>query len=90
MCLKRDTSTEAGWADNCDWYVEAARYLRNAGLLQVDLSGFGPINNYTWVTSLFFKRDFDFQPRNPNQPEHVIGGLKKYAAEEDALRRERG
>lgn len=72
--------------DNSDWYVEAARYLRGAGLLQVDMSGFGPINNYTWVTSFFFSRNFAFQSRGHNQPEHVIGGLKKYAAEEEGLR----
>lgn len=40
--------------DNSDWYHEAGARLRTAGFLDVSFSGFGPCNNYTWTTSLFF------------------------------------
>jgi hypothetical protein len=33
-------------------------------MIQVDFFGFGPINDYTWTTSIFFSRDFDFKPIN--------------------------
>ncbi|MEQ8661038.1 MAG: SAM-dependent methyltransferase, partial [Gammaproteobacteria bacterium] len=72
--------------DNSDWFVATARYLREQGFLQVDMHGFGPINNYTWCTSLFFSRDFAWTPRHPQQPAHGIGALPQYAAEEDGLR----
>lgn len=41
--------------DNSDWYTEAPAVLHAEGFLQIDFSGFGPINNYCWTTSLFFK-----------------------------------
>jgi len=40
--------------DNSDWYHEAGARLRTAGFLDISVSGFGPCNNYTWTTSLFF------------------------------------
>jgi len=40
--------------DNSDWYHEAGARLRTAGFLDISFSGFGPCNNYTWTTSLFF------------------------------------
>lgn len=68
--------------DNSDWYVKAAGRLRAFGLLQVDMTGFGPINCYTWTTSFFFHRDFSFRPRGATQPAHGTGSLRQYAAEE--------
>jgi hypothetical protein len=40
--------------DNSDWYHEAAARIREKGFHEVSLSGFGPVNDYTWTTSLFF------------------------------------
>jgi hypothetical protein len=42
--------------DNADWYPEVASELREADLLEVDFHGQGPVNFYTWTTSLFFHR----------------------------------
>jgi hypothetical protein len=40
--------------DNSDWYPKTVEYLwASLGWLQVDFHGFGPINNYTWTTSIF-------------------------------------
>jgi hypothetical protein len=38
--------------DNSDWYTDVAEFLRAREFLQVDFSGFGPINHYCWTTSL--------------------------------------
>lgn len=55
--------------DNSDWYWEAGRYIRDQGFLEVSFSGFGPINDYTSTTSLFFPgrptSQRNFQPPRP-------------------------
>lgn len=75
--------------DNSDWHPETARYLREKhDFLQVDFHGFGPINNYTWTTSLFFSRSFRCCPSGGRLPGFSIGALKQLA--EDQLPRLRG
>ncbi|MDG1097680.1 MAG: hypothetical protein P8N23_08815 [Methylophilaceae bacterium] len=55
--------------DNSDWYKNSAEYLRRElDLIEIDFHGFGPINNYTWTTSVFFSRNFKFKPINNLQP----------------------
>jgi hypothetical protein len=62
--------------DNSDWFNNCADYLREElNLIQVDFSGFGPINGYTWTTSLFLTRDFNFKVINNKQPQMPIGGI---------------
>ena len=61
--------------DNADWFPNSAKTLREAGLLQVDMHGFGPINDYTWTTSFFFSRDCHLEPLGGLQPHPPIGGL---------------
>lgn len=40
--------------DNSDWYPETVSMLRQSlGWVQADFHGFGPINNYTWTTTMF-------------------------------------
>jgi len=40
--------------DNSDWYPKSVRFLQEQlGWMQTDFHGFGPINNYTWTTSIF-------------------------------------
>lgn len=40
--------------DNSDWYPLAIKNLREKlQWIQLDFHGFGPINNYTWTTSVF-------------------------------------
>lgn len=65
--------------DNADWYPGGAAVLREAGLLQVDMTGFGPVNGYTWTTSLFFHRDFAFPTREKVQPRPGIGSNPQVA-----------
>ena len=47
--------------DNSERYFKIAKMLRKCNLIQVDFNGFGPINNYTWTTSLFLSRNFNFR-----------------------------
>ena len=61
--------------DNSDWYADLAAYLRSTSLLQIDFSGFGPVNDYAWTTSIFFDRNFAIPPRTGRQPIVSRGGL---------------
>lgn len=41
--------------DNSDWYPNTIEFIdNNLGWIRVDFCGFGPINSYTWTTSIFF------------------------------------
>ena len=71
--------------DNSDWYTKAAGALRENDFIQVDMSGFGPINQYTWSTSFFLRRDFSIRSRSLLQPVHGIGALEVFAPEEELL-----
>ena len=61
--------------DNSDWHERSAAALKASGLLQVDMTGLGPINPYTWTTSFFFQREFNFPSRGNRQPQHGRGSL---------------
>lgn len=61
--------------DNADWHITTAQFLRDSGLLEVDFTGFGPINGYAWTTSFFFSRDFSPQPANGHLPCSGIGAV---------------
>lgn len=65
--------------DNSDWWTTSAQLLREFDVIQIDMKGFGPINHYTWTTSLFLHRQFDFSSKSINQPEHGIGSLQYHA-----------
>lgn len=61
--------------DNSDWCQEEASVLKNKlGLIQIDFSGFGPINTWTWTTSIFLHRDFNFATTSGLQPQKPRGG----------------
>ncbi len=64
--------------DNSDWYRETAKYLReNLDMIEVDFHSFGPINDYTWTTSVFLSRNFQFQSNNNVQPHFSISAIKQ-------------
>ncbi len=54
--------------DNSSQYYKTAGFLRDQDLIQVDFSGFGPLCDYTWVTSLFFQRTAKLRSLDENQP----------------------
>jgi hypothetical protein len=59
--------------DNSDWYPNSCRLLRDAGFFQIDFHGFGPVNGYTWTTSLFFRDGIKLK-RIENEV-HPVGGI---------------
>jgi hypothetical protein len=61
--------------DNSDWLPKSTAFLRQTGLLQVDMTGFAPLNANTGTTSFFFDRQFKFGPKSDKQPSHGIGSL---------------
>ncbi|MGB7316259.1 MAG: hypothetical protein WA939_25265 [Nodosilinea sp.] len=62
--------------DNSDWHPNTSAFLRDScNLLEVDMHGFGPVNAYSWTTSLFFHRDFNFPPRESKQPTISKAGI---------------
>lgn len=61
--------------DNSDWHSGAAAVLRGSGLIEVDMTGFGPIAGFTTTTSFFFHREFAFPQRHDRQPVHGTGSL---------------
>jgi len=54
--------------DNSDWLPESSRFLRESGLLEVDMIGFVPACDHVQVTSLFFDRHFEIDPLSDRQP----------------------
>lgn len=68
--------------DNSDWYTKAAQKLRDSGLAQFDFSGFGPVNDYTWSTSIYIRGEFMFKPKFERLPMHGVGALDVFAPEE--------
>lgn len=71
-CLKEDGFIIL---DNSDWRETASAILREADLIEVDFSGFGPINGYTWTTSIYLTRKVKLKPAFERQPINSIGSL---------------
>lgn len=59
--------------DNSDRHPDIAEEFRKRDFIEVDFHGFGPINSYTWTTSIFFSRGCTIQP-TARQPKVPIGG----------------
>lgn len=62
--------------DNSDWFKKTAAYLRDMDLLEVDFHGFGPINSYTWTTSIFFSRNARPRPVDNIQPAYSLAAIR--------------
>lgn len=62
--------------DNCDWFPDDAARLRGAGFIEVDFTGFGPINPYMSTTSLFLSPDFRPRPLDV-MPQTGVAGIRQ-------------
>lgn len=65
-------------SDRCpefEEYSKAAKILKMHDLLQVDFFGYGPLNEYTWCTSLFLSKDLNFKTKSEFQPIKGINNL---------------
>lgn len=61
--------------DNSDWYAELCHWLRDQGLMQIDFHGFGPVNDYTWCTSIFIRQQCVVPHRGGEWAPAVYGNL---------------
>lgn len=59
--------------DNSDWYPEISKRFRESNFIQIDFTGFGPINYFPWTTSIFFSRNVTLEPVG-RMPNYVVGG----------------
>ncbi len=79
MEVEKNLNLESGIVilDNSDWYAETAKFLRDSmNMIQIDFHGFGPINSYTWTTSLFLTRGVMIKPKNKIQPAYSLSALR--------------
>ena len=60
--------------DNSDWHPLSSQKLRESDLIEIDFSGFNPINGYTTTTSLYLSRQVEFKSAHDRQPVAGIGG----------------
>ena len=58
--------------DNSDLWLKSASILRTAGLIQVDFTGFGPLESHAHTTSVFLTRDFNFEALRGYQPHKSV------------------
>jgi hypothetical protein len=72
-----DALREGGFIilDNADWLPESTRFLREQGLLQVDMTGFAPICGHVQTTSIFFDRGFRTEPLRDRLPSPGRGAM---------------
>lgn len=79
-CL--DYEDESGFMvilDNSDWHTNTTKYIRDTlDLIEFDFHGFGPINAYTFTTSIFVSRNFNFKPINDVQPHFSLQAIHHY------------
>jgi hypothetical protein len=61
--------------DNSDWYEKSSKVMRDSDLIEVDMSGFSPLNGYTVTTSFYFTRKVKLRPAHDRQPMYGIGNL---------------
>ena len=65
--------------DNSDWCPESCSLLKDYGFSRIDFGGFGPSNQFTWTTSLFFRSLFS-PLLNPNNSPSTLGYVRPQEA----------
>lgn len=63
--------------DNADWHPESSKVLREAGFLEIDFCGIGPLNTTPETTSLFLSKEFTVTPLHAKHPGFLKGGLER-------------
>lgn len=63
--------------DNADWHPQICSWLRAQGLVQIDFHGFGPVNDYTWCTSLFMRAHNILPHSGGRWPAALYGNLNQ-------------
>jgi predicted O-methyltransferase YrrM len=71
--LKRLTPGGMIILDDAPFYADIAAELRAAGLIEVDLTGYSPLEDNLQTTALFLTRDFAIPRRRGNSPAFPFG-----------------
>lgn len=77
-CIKEDGMIIFDNSDRTCKYEEYKRaydYLKQLDFLRIDFNGIGTINNYSWTTSVYLSRKFDFKEIDMKSITRPIGGL---------------
>lgn len=61
--------------DNSDWHPNTCEMLRASGFTQIDFIGPGPLNAYSWSTSIFISGTFSLPRRQTGNSVEVLDGI---------------
>lgn len=68
--------------DNADWFPKTAAYLREQGFTEIRFKGPGPINSYSWCTTLFLPQGNTLITKRLKSENRVSDGIFQTAEEE--------
>jgi predicted O-methyltransferase YrrM len=60
--------------DNSEWYPNASKVLRSAGLIEIDFHDFRPCHHFRTTTSMYLHPEFRPIPKGDRLPRVPIGG----------------
>lgn len=63
--------------DNADRYPRICDWLRSQYMVEIDFHGFGPVNDYTWCTSVFLRAHSILAHSGGKWPKAVYGSLEQ-------------
>jgi len=61
--------------DNSDWCPDTCSIIQEQGYARIDFPGFGPANQFTWCTSIFF-RSLEHPLLRPLRSPSSLGGVE--------------
>lgn len=67
--------------DNSDWHPKTCEFLTGQGFTQLDFIGHGPINAYTWATSVFLRSSSGGSFKRLVSAPRAIGGVPQFGDE---------
>lgn len=70
--------------DNADWFPSTQRILSGLqDFYEIRFTGIGPINSYTWTTSLYISRTAQHLPKSHLEA-HPLGGVQQISPEDSS------
>jgi hypothetical protein len=71
--------------DNSEEFIATCQKVRSNGLIQIDFSGFGPVRDSPWTTSIFLRGELALRPIGDRQPQPLPGSASIQLDEDPAL-----
>lgn len=76
--LKNVSSNGVIVLDNSERFPVVCQHFTDAGFIQIDFSGYGPINWFTWTTSVFLSRSVNLPSAKPYRPRATPGHVDAF------------